>query len=104
MSVATFPPASLQSQLTELRRERKQRVGVYEHLISARKLDRRTAEFRNNGLDGAIRTLERLAEAEARGEPGRRELLDGLRTARRRLEELGAAVEWLDELLAKVPE
>lgn len=81
MSVATFPPASLATQLAELRRERKQRVGVYEHLIANRKLDRRTADHRNSALDGAIATLERLVDAQARGEPGRGELVQALRRA-----------------------
>lgn len=79
MSVASFPPPSLALQLAELRRERQMRVRVYPHLIASRKLTERDAAYHNNALDGAIATLERLVEAQQRGEPGRGELVQALR-------------------------
>lgn len=79
MSVASFPPPSLALQLTELRRERKMRDQAYPHLIATRKLTERDAGYRNGALDGAIATLQRLVDAQARGEPGRGEMVAALR-------------------------
>lgn len=104
MSVAVFRAPSLQAQLAELKRERVMRDKVYPHLIATRKLTEHQAAHQNRGLDGAVKTLERLVIAELRGEPGRKELIDALRTSRRRMVELGASVDWLDALLEKVPE
>jgi hypothetical protein len=78
-AVATFPPASLQAQLDELRRERLMRDRAYPHMVASRKLDQAKADHNNRGLDGAIVTLERLVEARQRGEPGRKELIGALR-------------------------
>ena len=99
---AVLPPASLSVQLAELRREKKMRAGVYQHWIETGKIKRDVAAYQTNALDGAIATLERLVDAQNRGEPGRKELIEALRTARRRLEEIGSDVAWLDELLTKV--
>jgi hypothetical protein len=79
MNVATFPPPSLAAQLDELRRERGMRKRVYPHLIESGKIKRVEADHQNRGLDGAIATLERLVDAQARGEPGRAEVLAALR-------------------------
>lgn len=79
MNVATFPQPSLASQLAELRRERKMRHTVYPHLIASQKLTEHQAAYQNAALDGAIATLERLVDAQARGEPGRGELVRALR-------------------------
>lgn len=105
MNVATFPPASLTVQLAELEREKKMRAGVYPHWIATRKITERAAAYQNNALDGAIATIKRLADAQARGEPGRNELIKQLRNARKFIFDLGLVVPAeLDELLAKVPE
>lgn len=59
MSVATFPPPTLQAQLAELKRERGKRNGVYPVLIAKGTLKQAAADHHNRGLDGAIATLER---------------------------------------------
>jgi len=84
-SAITFPPASLTAQLAELRREREMRVHAYPHFVENRRLTQAKADYQCNALDAAIKTLERLVAAEARGEPGRKELIKGLRKARERL-------------------
>jgi hypothetical protein len=81
VSVAAFPPASLAVQLAELKREKAMRAGVYPAWVQNRKLTQRAADYQMNGLDGAIATLERLAAARERGEPGRQELVEMLRLA-----------------------
>lgn len=81
MSVATFPPPSPQAQLEELRRELGMRNRVYPHLVSTGKLKSSDADYRNRGLVGAIATLEKIAAAQGRGEPGRKELIEALREA-----------------------
>lgn len=103
MNVATFPPPSLKAQLLELERERGMRNRVYPGLIAKGTITQRGADYANAGLDGAIATLKKLVDAQERGEPGRKELIEALRTARRRLEDCGLSVDSLDELLAKVP-
>ena len=109
MSVATFPPASLSGQLNELRRERKMRERVYPLLIAKRTLQERDALFQNNALDGAIATLARLEAARANGEPGRKELVEALRSAAEALRassdavEPHAVAERIEALLEKVP-
>ena len=100
--VMTFPPASLALQLAELKRERKMRTQVYPHLIASRKLTTEKAAYNNNGLDGAIATLERLVLAEGRGEPGRKELIQALRNARQELPVNSAWAADIDALLVKV--
>lgn len=103
MNVASFPPPSLTTQLAELEREKKMRAGVYPHWIATRKITERAAAYQNNALDGAIATLKRLADAQARGEPGRKELVDALREAVRLADEGSAITPEIRELLAKVP-
>lgn len=76
---ATFPPASLTLQLAELEREKKMRAGVYPHWIATGKIKQAVADYQSNALEGAIATIRRLAEAQARGEPGRKELIEALR-------------------------
>lgn len=79
MNVAVFGPASLQAQLAELERELAKRASVYPLLVAKGKLTQRQADYQTRGLEGAITTLRRLADAEARGEPGRREIVEALR-------------------------
>lgn len=102
MSVASFPPASLTAQLAELRRERKMRGQVYPHLIASRKLTERQAAYQNAGLDGAIATLERLVDAQARGEPRRGELVQALRRVVERWPNVGP-VDEARALLERIP-
>lgn len=102
--IMTFPPASLALQLAELKRERKMRAQVYPHLIETRKLTKEKAAYHNNGLDGAIATLERLVLAEGRGEPGRRELIELITRLADSLTDEGASWsnEGLDNLRRRV--
>lgn len=79
MSIAQFPAPSLALQLAELRRERQMRDRVYPHLVASRKVSERDVAYRNNALDGAIATLDVMVEAQQRGEPMRRELVQALR-------------------------
>lgn len=79
--IATFPPASLASQLTELKRERAERERRYPMDLARRVLHERNAQLQNRGLDAAIATLEKITAAQARGEPGRKELIAALREA-----------------------
>lgn len=66
VNVAKFPPASLAIQLAELKREKRMRDKVYPHWIATRKISQHEADYQNNALDAAIRTLERLVIEEAR--------------------------------------
>lgn len=59
---ATFPPASIVTQINELKREKKMRERVYPFWVQTKKIKQSEADFRNAALDGAIATLERLAE------------------------------------------
>jgi sirohydrochlorin ferrochelatase len=59
-AIATFPDPSLPAQLAELKRERKMRARVYPHLVSSGKLTQKAADYQNQCLDAAIRTIERL--------------------------------------------
>ena len=103
-SAITFPPASLTAQLAELRREREMRVHAYPHFVENRRLTQAKADYQCNALDAAIKTLERLVAAEARGEPGRAALIAALRDCQRKFDKAADRQPWLDELLAKVPE
>ena len=103
MNVATFPPASLAAQLSELRRERKMRGQVYTHLIASRKLTERQAAYQNNALDGAIATLERLVDAQARGEPGRGELVEQMRRVVEAWPDEDAELAAMRALLERIP-
>lgn len=104
MNIATFPPASLQAQLDELRRERGMRGRVYPHMVSSGKLKQAFADHCNRALDGAIATLDRLVDAQARGEPGRAELVGALREAIRLADEGSAITDAIRDVLTKVPE
>lgn len=106
MNVATFPPASLDAQLTELKRERAERTRRYPMEVARRTLHERNAELQNRGLDGAIATLEKIVAAS--GQPGRRELIEALRESLLYLPvnraESAALRTRVAEMLAKVPE
>ena len=114
MNVATFPPASLPAQLAELRRESADRTGSRDEMdLAAKRATRVEIAHRNNALDGAIATLQRLVDAQARGEPGRGELVDALRKLKTAVEnshnveesgaELADAHAHAEAVLAKVP-
>lgn len=60
MSIAVFPEPSLPAQLAELKRERQMRARVYPHLVSSRKMTQHAADYQNQCLDAAIKTVERL--------------------------------------------
>jgi hypothetical protein len=60
MSVANFPPASLEIQLAELKRERKMRERVYPNWIQNKNLTPAKADYQMNALDGAIATIEAM--------------------------------------------
>jgi hypothetical protein len=105
--VATFPPASLTAQLDELRRERKERDRRYPMDVARRVLHDRNAQLQNRGLDGAIATLQRLVDAQKRGEPGRAELYSALREALLYVPDDGASAALhgrITDMLGKVPE
>jgi hypothetical protein len=105
--VVTFPPPSLQAQLDELRRERNERDRRYPLEVARRVLHDRNAQLQNRGLDGAIATLQRLVDAQKRGEPGRAELYGALREALLYVPDIGASAKLharITDMLAKVPE
>ena len=116
MTVATFGPASLPAQLAELERIRADRDARTDAMdLSSKRATSHEIAHRNNALDGAIATLNRLAEAQQRGEPGRQELVDCIRACRTELwdalhsgmnEEAFKAepiVEQIDGILARIP-
>ncbi|SRR5579885_2373242 len=102
-TVAQFPPASLEAQLAELRRERRDRAERRDAIdLSSKRATIVEAAHRNNALDGAVKTLERLVEAQARGEPGRKELIEALREAVHAIEQGCECPASVRDVLAKV--
>lgn len=106
MNVATFPKASLTAQLVELERELRDRRDRRDQVdMSSRRANQNEVDHRNNALTGAVATLQLLEAAHARGEPGRKEIIDMLRRSRARLDGVTTPdfLAEIDALLNKVP-
>lgn len=82
MTVAAFPPASLSAQVAELKREHADRLARRDAMdLSSKRATATEVDHRNNALVGAIATLDRILEAQQRGEPTRSAMIEVLRDA-----------------------